>query len=176
MARKITFNAALMVAGALVPGHAFAAAPPATAVGQATAALIDPLGVTPIADLRFGQFLQPTAAGTLTVSETGAVTTTGGMVGQTGLTQANGGRGAAVFVVGGDANRALNVAIPSQATITSGVASMRVSNFTRNGNNGNSRLDSAGFYYIVVGARLTVAASQPVGHYSGTFTVTVTYQ
>ena len=59
--------------------------------GTASATLIQPITIAATAPLRFGLMAQPTAAGTVTVSTTGAVSTSGGMVGNTAIAQGGAG-------------------------------------------------------------------------------------
>jgi spore coat protein U-like protein len=66
------------------------------------------------------------------------------------------------------------VTLPTSVTISNGTENMTVSSFNRSGA-GQPFLDAAGNGSFNVGARLNVGANQPVGVYTGTFNVTVSY-
>ena len=63
----------------------------ATMTGTASATIITPISIVATAPLRFGVMARPTAAGTVTVSTAGTVTTGGGMVGNTAIAQGSSG-------------------------------------------------------------------------------------
>ncbi len=79
-----------------------AMAAPAVMTGTTQAQVVEPQAIQPVDDLRFGQFFQPTANGNLTITPSGGVTPTGGMVGMTNVTQIGTGRGPASFQLNGD--------------------------------------------------------------------------
>lgn len=167
-------NLALLGAAlfALFPGAALAAG----AKGSATAEVVAPAQIVPLAYLRFGSFARPTTAGTETVSTTGTVSGTGGMAGNLSLPQGSGGRGAASFQLNGSANRLYIVSLPGTTTISSGAATMQVSDFTSDaGIFGIGILGTSGQDTLNVGGTLNVSANQAPGNYSGTFTLTVYY-
>ncbi|TCM19786.1 uncharacterized protein DUF4402 [Novosphingobium sp. PhB165] len=156
----------------LAPGAALAA----EAKGSATAEVVAPAQIVPLAYLRFGAFTRPTTAGTETVSTTGAVTGTGGMASNLSLAQSSGGRGAASFQLNGSAYRLFLVTLPGTTTISSGAATMQVSDFTSDaGTFGIGVLGALGQDTLNVGGTLNVSANQAPGNYSGTFTLTVYY-
>ncbi len=156
---------------ALAPGAALAAG----TKGSATAEVVAPAQIVPLAYLRFGTFTRPTTAGTETVSTTSAVSGTGGMAGNLSLPQ-TGGRGAASFQLNGSAYRLFIVTLPGSTTISSGAATMQVSDFTSDaGIFGIGVLGSTGQDTLNVGGTLNVSANQAPGNYSGTFTLTVYY-
>lgn len=66
------------------------------------------------------------------------------------------------------------VTLPTSVVISNGTENMTVNTFGRSGP-GQLNLDAAGNGNFNVGARLNVGANQPVGIYSGTFNVTVSY-
>jgi hypothetical protein len=143
----------------------------ATTPGDSEARIVEPLDLQALYDLRFGRFVQPTTAGTVTVASNGTVTTTGGVDATIFPT----GRGASGFLVHGTANRQFITFLPTTATITNGTATMTVDNFRKNGGSGPNRLDLNGYFLLHVGGRLNVNANQQPGNYSGTFTVQVLY-
>lgn len=147
-----------------------------SAQGAAIATVVGPVKVTAGAGLRFGQFVSPATAGTITIDPFGTVTTSGGMVGADAFSQTGAGRGNATFAVNGNVNAAFSVKISNNIQLASGANRMKVNVFTGNVVGGAGVLDASGSYTLTVGATLSVNANQPVGSYSGTYSVTVTYQ
>ncbi len=161
-------------AAMLAPGVAIAA--PSQVSGFSQANVVIPAAVVPLTSLRFGQFIRPTAAGTVVISAAGAASATGGLTSNIGIAQVGTGRGAGSFSLAGTANRFILVALPASMTITSGAQSMTVNAFTNNTVIfGLAQLDATGHFILRVGATLNVAANQTVGNYTGTYNVTVTY-
>lgn len=66
------------------------------------------------------------------------------------------------------------VTLPTSVVISNGTENMTVTSFARSGAS-QLYLDAAGNNSFNVGARLNVGANQPVGIYTGTFNVTVSY-
>lgn len=66
------------------------------------------------------------------------------------------------------------VTLPTSVVISNGTENMTVNTFGRSGAS-QQYLDAAGNSSFNVGARLNVGANQPVGIYTGTFNVTVSY-
>jgi len=75
--------------------------------------------------------------------------------------------------VAGEPNTSFAVGLPGSIQITSGANSMTVDSFTTGAS--AYLLDGAGAAGLSVGANLSVAANQPAGLYSGSFSVTVAY-
>ena len=170
-------TSALLLAAAamLAPGVAYAA--PAQATGSAQAIVVTPGSVVPLNALRFGQFLRPVTAGTMTIDIASAVTATGGVVGTNTITQVGTGRGPATFLLTGTPNRQTDIFLPTSITIANGAQTMTVNNFTANTNGGGKlKLNAAGSAVLIIGARLNVAANPAFGPYSGTYTITVAFQ
>ena len=164
-----------VAASALATSAAHAA--PAQASGFSQANVIQPGAVVPLTILRFGQFIRPATAGTLTVDIAGAVTTTGGVTGATTIAQTGTGRGTGSFGLTGSPNRQVDIVLPGSSTIASGSQTMTVNAFTANTNGGGKiKLDASGNATLIIGATLNVGANQAVGNYSGTYTITVTFQ
>jgi len=159
---------------ALLPGTAFAAPPSSTTNGAAQAAVIQPLRISAVTPLAFGQLTRPTAAGTVVMDPTGTITTTGGVIGSTAITQ-SGTRGPGTFAVTGDPSRLFTLSLPTVAALRSGVRLMVVGNFRSNWSSGTA-LSASGSFAIAIGATLRVGANQTIGTYTGTYAVTVTYQ
>ena len=76
-----------------------------TQSGDASASVVEPIGIQNVADLRFGRIIRPTTGGTLTIAPNGNTTETGGVAGNTNTPQITNGRGPAAFAVFGDPNR-----------------------------------------------------------------------
>lgn len=152
------------------PGDTF------TTTGDAQVTVVEPIGIQPVAELRFGRIMRPTANGTMILSPTGAITETGGVTGQTNTPQAFNGRGPGAFAVFGDPNRRFVLFMPNFINISNGSSTMRVDQFTVNPVVvGLRRFDANGYAPLIVGARLRVNANQTVGTYTGTYTVSVLY-
>jgi Domain of unknown function (DUF4402) len=150
---------------------------------DASARPLRSIAITNSAGLAFGSFVAG-AGGTVTVSPLGVRTNTGGVV----LIPAGGGAAASFNVVGRQrgANQNPNhthsysITLPANGTvtITSGANSMAVNNFVSNppaGNGTGTLAVGTITQTLTVGARLTVAAGQAPGSYSGTFNVTVVF-
>ena len=154
------------------PASAFAApGGSATMTGSANATIIQPISIVAINALRFGVMAQPTAAGTVTVSTSGAVTTSGGMVGNTAIAQGSAGPQAGTFRVSGDPGRQFFVTLPNSATVAKTGASMTINLFTVGALTGSP----VGTLDIAVGGTLSVQAAQSVGTYTGTYQITASY-
>ena len=162
----------IAVAACAAPACAFAA-PGGTAAmtGTANAVIIRPISIAAINPLRFGVMAQPTATGTVTVSTSGAVTTAGGMFGNTASAQGSSGPQAGTFRVSGEPGRQFFVTLPPSATVTWAGASMTITLFTVGALTGSP----AGTLDIAVGGTLTVQGSQAIGTYNGTYQITATY-
>jgi hypothetical protein len=165
----------------LSPGAALAApGDSATGTGTAEATVIERFQIVNDDGLRFGTFTRPSSAGTLSIAVNGAVSGTAGMTTTYSVPQSGTGRGPASFHLLGGRNRIVQVTLPGSFNITNAQgATMLVDQLVRNSsNNGNQevRLSNTGYFLLLVGGRLNVAANQAGGTYSGSFDVTVTYQ
>ena len=122
-------------------------------------------------NLAFGRFVAATG-GTITIDPAGVRSKTGGLVLLSGgavtsssysLTESGTGKSL----------RWTTITLPGSATLSSGGATMTLSNFVSDPPNtvlGTARTT------MTVGATLTVAANQAPGSYTGTFAVTVNYE
>ncbi len=129
------------------------------------------IALTKNADLNFGSMVSGTSAGTVTVTSTGAVSSTGGVTlvpsttAPADFTLSNGPAGGPHIYL---------IQLPSSVTITSGGNSMVVNNFDNTaptlGIIANSSSRSIG-----VGATLNVGANQPSGTYTGTYLMMVAF-
>ncbi len=146
---------------------------------MAQALVVSPGSVVPISTLRFGQFIQPSTAGTLTISIASVISAGGGVAGMQNITQTGAlGRGPGSFTLVGTPNRQTDISLPASTTISNGAQTMTINAFTSNANGGGKIKLSAttGQAALIVGATLNVMANQAVGNYSGTYTVTVAFQ
>ncbi len=84
---------------------------------------------------------------------------------------------AGTFNVEGEANASYQITFPTSTTINGpSSATMTVKTFTSNKPNNKSTLNGDGEDDFSVGATLVVGNNQTPGSYSGTYTVTVTYE
>lgn len=142
-----------------------------TVSGTASATIITPISIVATAPLSFGVMARPTAAGTVTVSTSGAVTTGGGMVGNTSIAQGSSGPQAGKFRVSGEPGRQFFVTLPTSATVSRSGGSMTITLFTVGALSGSP----VGTLDIAVGGTLAVGAAQPIGTYNGTYQITASY-
>lgn len=143
-----------------------------TVTGSASATVIRPIRIVATAPLRFGVMAQPAAAGTVTVSTAGVVSTGGGMVGNTAIAQGSAGPQAGRFRVTGEPGRQFVVNLPAAATVSrSGGGTMTITLFTVGALSGSP----SGTRDIAVGGTLSVGAAQAVGTYNGTYQITASY-
>ncbi len=152
--------------------------------GEATAALIEPLTLTKLADLDFG-YIVPATGGTIILSPTVAPScaTTGTLI-QTGPCQP------AAFAGLGAQGQQVRVRRPAGRTITlTGPGdTMEVTDITINGNPGLTPVRSTpsweryliasadGSFTFRVGGTLTVNPDQAPGVYTGSFDIRIDYQ
>ena len=169
----LRFRSLLIALAALAAPLPALAAPggTTTVTGTASAQIITPISIVATAPLRFGVMAQPTAAGTVTVSTAGVVTTGGGMIGNTAIAQGSSGPQAGKFRVSGEPGRQFFVTLPLAATVTRSGSSMTITLFTVGALTGSP----VGSLDIAVGGTLAVGASQPVGTYNGTYQITASY-
>jgi Mat/Ecp fimbriae major subunit len=147
----------------------------ASVTATSTATILTSGSLVNRTDLRFGKIVAGATSGTVTiVSATNTRTTTGGV-------QAAGGAiGAADFSALSSPGQFTSVQITLPPSInlvrtTAGAPNMLVNNFNGSGS-GSLVLNAQGFYDFRIGATLNVAANQPIGIYTGTFTVIGTFQ
>jgi hypothetical protein len=168
MLKKIALAATVVM---LSSGTAFAASgSTSTASGSAAAVIVAPLRITHNAGavLNFGTFTSGTG-GTVVVTSAGA----GSVTGDVGTVNGNA-NSADAFTVTGDVARAFNIATSSGNTVTTGGASPSTMAFTVSAP--ASAATVLGSYALAVGGTLTVGNAQAAGSYTGSYTVTVTYQ
>jgi hypothetical protein len=170
---NLPFRSQLIALAAFAAPLPAFAAPGGTATmsGTASATLITPISIVATAPLSFGMMARPTAAGTVTVSTAGTVSTSGGMVGNTSIAQGSSGPQAGKFRVSGEPGRQFFVTLPAAATVSRSGSSMTITLFTVGALTGSP----VGTLDIAVGGTLAVGASQPIGTYNGSYQVTASY-
>lgn len=156
--------AALSAAFLAFAGTAYASD---TATTTATVTIAQPIAITEVQPLAFGTVSASSAAGTVVVATTGARTVTGG------VTTLGGSPTAASYNVTGQGSSAYTITLPSSTTLSGPGTAMTANNFVDDA--GASPTLSAGSGSFNVGATLNVNANQVAGDYSGTYTVTVSY-
>ncbi|MGB9082212.1 MAG: DUF4402 domain-containing protein, partial [Desulfuromonadaceae bacterium] len=114
------------------------------------------------------------SGGTVAISTIGARSVTSGSI---VLLNMNPTAHSAAFNVTGDANVQYTITLPvnGEVSLAGPGAAMAVGSFTSNPTSAGT-LNSGGTGTIAVGATLTVGSNQVPGSYSGSFSVTVTYQ
>jgi len=145
------------------------------ASASAGARIVTPLTITNDEELEFGDIIS--AANTVTITTDGerSATTPAAL-----LVTASRTPQAAQFTVVGEASLGYTVLISESITLTGEATSetMTVDNFLHNatGTLGATTSETPGEETFSVGADLTVGATQASDIYTGSFTVTVTYQ
>lgn len=130
-----------------------------------------PIAISPTQSLSFGSFVAG-SGGSVTVIANPVSRSAGGGV----LLLPSGSWSVASFSVTGDPSMTYAISLPANGMValTSGAHNMAVNNFTSSPAS-SGQLGGGGSQTLVVGATLSVAADQPNGSYSGSFTVTVDY-
>lgn len=142
-----------------------------TETGNATVLLEAPIVLTPVNTLDFGDVLVDATGSTLTMNPATSV------VSQTGAFGLSGTPAAGSFTLTGDANRAITITLPANATLspaTVTAADLTMDTFTTDAG-GTPTIDGTGNFAFNVGANLVVPGSQPSDTYNGTYSVTVDY-
>ena len=145
------------------------------ATASAGARIITPLTITNDEELEFGDIIS--AANTVTITTDGERSAT---TPEALLVTASRTPQAAQFTVVGEASLSYTVVIDDSITLTGAATSetMTVDNFVHNANGtlGATTSETPGEETFSVGADLTVGATQSSDIYTGSFTVTVTYE
>lgn len=122
-------------------------------------------------DLAFGAVVASGVLGTVVLAPGGSRTAYNGV----SLGAFNGGNPAR-FAVTGALSALYGITLPGSVTLTAPTGgSLTVTDFTSSAG-ASGQLDASGQQTLNVGATLNVAANQPQGSYSGTFSVTTFYQ
>lgn len=135
--------------------------------GAATAEVVSPLTLTHTvgASLNFGTLTAGDNGGTVVVTRAGNGTASGDVTLMPGSVEA-----ADAFTVAGDASRSFSITT-TDSTVDDGTNSMAFTTDAR----ANHTLDASGVASFTVGGTLNVGVGQAAGVYSGTYSVTVTY-
>jgi hypothetical protein len=178
--RKVTMRShfLLPLATSLLTTAAFAQQS-ASATGNASVTLLAPIQLAAVNTLSFGEVIELSAnQGTVAIAAATGQATYSSSLG-TGPSPTSTPQ-AGSFTVTGSGNATYTVTLPSSATLTSTTNSgntMSVGTFTDAVSSGTlGTLPAGGTQTLLVGATLTVPASQPGGIYNGTYQVTVQYQ
>lgn len=143
----------------------------AVAWGAICASASAQISLSKTSNLNFGSMVSGPTAGSVTISVTGAVSSTGGVTLVPATTSA------ANFILANGptgGTRLYIIQVPTSVTITSGANSMIVDNFDNTTPNIGLLANNAS-RTIGVGATLNVGANQPSGTYSGTFLMSVAF-
>jgi hypothetical protein len=144
-----------------------------SATGYIFATIVQPISISKVTDMNFGNLAIGVSNGTLILSPAALRTVTGDV---TLLTSLPGTISAGDFTVTGLANATYSITLPADNTVTianSTLLTMAVNTFTSTPS-GTGSLTS-GTQSLLVGATLIVNGNQASGTYSGTYSVTVNY-
>lgn len=122
-------------------------------------------------DLKFGNLMSPGSSGTVTVSDDGARSSTGGITLRSGSAVT-----AATFTVTGSSNSHYTITLPANNTvvISSGGNTFTLTNFTCSAPLTGARLGGGNTTLtFTVGATAMITPNPAPGSYSGSFNVTV---
>jgi len=121
--------------------------------------------------MKFGTIaVQAATPGTLILGTNGVLTATGGVdIVNAALNQGQAG----TFTLKADSGASINVSLPSSVTLSNGANTIAASSFTTNPALPTAGTGSTATYSV--GATLTLPSTQASGTYSGTFTVTASY-
>lgn len=143
-----------------------------TATGHITAEVVAALSAVETSQLNFGRFSPGPYGGQLVMTPQGSVSVLGSVVSGSGL------KNAASFYVTGNSNATFSITLPDESAVltnTTNARTLRVSNWVSVPAPGQSgaALEN-GFQTIYIGATLNVGtlSDNPVGIYTGTYTVT----
>ena len=139
-----------------------------SATANSSVSIIVPISITNSTALLFGTVAKPlTGSGTVAVNAvTGARTVGGGVAAMTSTT------GRATFAVSGDTTRAFTATVPASFTLGNGTPA---DNITVTLTSDVPAALAAGAATIGVGGSFSLASTQTVGAYTGTFDVSVAY-
>ena len=157
-------------------GLAIAAAAPATAAPVAAtsnaggkALILIPLTLTKVADLEFGTVIESSTSGTVTIPADGSARgVTGGVTPVANPLPAR-----AQFAGAGTPGQLVNIFLAPPANLKD--ANGDTLPISMSLESTNVTIDSTHAFFVGVGGTVTVAANQPDGDYTGTFTVLAQY-
>lgn len=178
-ARRVLSLVAIGATALISANAAQAAGNSASTTANINARVAAAISILKTADMSFGDFTNDVAACTLVLSpSTGAVSVTAGACSP--LAGGANPAAAAGFTVNGEGNHKFSVTLPgANVTLSDGAGhTLTVNTFTMNpvGAPAGVLQLAVGTTTFNVGASLTTVANQVAGNYTGTFSVTVTYQ
>lgn len=145
----------------------------ATSNATAQATIVQPIMVSNVRDLNFGNIAPGATSGTVVLSPTAAGTRTanGGIT----LPSGSGAVQTAKYIVSGVAGWAFTISLPESISLSDGMHFMTIDNFTSTPS--GSGVLTSGVQIIYVGATLNINANQEAGIYESTenFEVSVNY-
>lgn len=143
---------------------------PVTGINQnATATVRRSLVVSKLSDLAFGTMLVPTATGSVIINATTGARTTSGTA-PTFITGPAFGR--ATYTITGESGTTFSISVPATFVITNGTTNLTVT--TSSSATGTQTL-TGGTFSLGMGGTLPVTAATTRGQYTGSVTVTLTY-
>ena len=143
----------------------------ASATANATAFIAAPLTIIKVTDLQFGGFISG-IGGTVTVAAAGTRVSAGPVPLANSLYPV----GAASFSLTGSPNYVYTITLPGPTVLAGPAGSnMNVTVFASNPS-GTGTLTAGGTSTLTVGGTLTLSGNQAPGSYTGTFSITVSYQ
>ena len=164
--RKFLLVAGLAVA---VAAPANAAPVPASKDANGKALILIPLTLTRVADLEFGTVIESSTAGSVIVPPDGTLpSVTGGV---TAVASAPASR--AQFAGAGTPGQLVNIFLSPPANLKDANGDLLPISMSLESN--NVTIDSSHAFFVGVGGSVSVAANQPDGDYTGTFTVLAQY-
>lgn len=139
--------------------------------GLAKVTSMRPMSVSKSQDLAFGTIVKPpSGSGTVTMDATGAFTSM--PAGAVAIKTHNAGQ----FFVFGEGQQSFNLAVTPTFTMTSGANSLAVTTVASTGSQTlGSTIGMQGSFSLGVGGSFPLGSTTPAGAYSGSFTVTATY-
>ena len=170
--------AALCLGGAWLGSGSALAAPSGSSMqinGTSKAVIVTPAAMSATAEMKFGQFVQPTGSGTLILSPYGTMTGTGAVSGNQLIAQSGGGSSPGSFQIIANTGQTFSIYGPITTTLSkAGGATMTITNLT--GTLTQTATVGGNIYYTLnVGGTLNVGANQSVGTYTGSYTLTTIY-
>lgn len=166
----LALTPALIALGSAAPAAAQSAS------GDASVTIIRPATITKNTNMVFGTIIRPTS-GNGTVALSAAATTARSVTGDV-VALASTTPSAAKFTIVGEGGQSMSVSVPATFALnpTSGAAlTVTTSNNIGSGVTLSNALGSEGSFVLYVGGSLPVTATTPTGDYTGSFTVTASY-
>jgi hypothetical protein len=159
----------LLITGGIASSQSM---PPATATGHVLAEIVPIFTASETEQLNFGRFSPGPGGGEIILSPESTISVLGSIY------KGPGSHNAASFYVTGDVDAAYTITLPSKTVLLTHISdarTMRVENWvsTPSTNLGSGKLQN-GFQIVYVGATLKVGTlnDNPVGIYTGTYTIT----